>query len=174
MKDKIKKYSSWLEENSQKIREDLKEYFKNCDYSKPNSSIQIVKVKAESDLNNIYYNSGFYIILTNQPFIENECSFEYQGLKAIYRGHSYFTKKRLLSHLSNNEYISSRRNNEPNYKVCLKIEEKVNGININQEPYNSWSWINIIHKMKGSSKLIREQTEKAFDTVFNKPCKSIK
>lgn len=163
-----------MEKTSKSIRKDLSEYFKNYDYSKPNSDIQIIQVETEVDLNKVYYGTGFYIILTNKQFEKNKCLFEYQDLKAIYRGHSYFTKKRLLSHLSNENYKSIRKNNEPNYKVCLKIEDKINGININEEPYKNWKWIIIVHKMKNSSKTIREEMEKAFDNVFKKPYKSIK
>ncbi|ASV31486.1 hypothetical protein CJ263_15390 [Maribacter cobaltidurans] len=163
-----------MENTSKSIEKDLKEYFRNYHYLKPDSDIQIINVETEDDLDKAYYGRGFYIILADQQFEENKCLFEFRGLKAIYRGHSYFTKKRLLSHLSNEKYKSTRKSNEPNYKVCLKIEDKVNGININQEPYKNWKWIVIIHKMKNSSKIIREQMEKAFDNVFQKPCKSIK
>tara|TARA_B100000949_G_C14264057_1_gene444165 strand:- start:1332 stop:1895 length:564 start_codon:yes stop_codon:yes gene_type:complete len=174
LRDRIKKYTVLMENTSKSIAEDLKDYFKNYDYSKPNSDIQIIKVETENDLKKIYYGTGFYIILTNKIFEKNPCQFDYQNLKAIYRGHSYFTKKRILSHLSNEYYNSTRKSNEPNYKVCLKIEDKINGININQEPYKDWKWTVIVHKMKNSSKLIREQMEIAFDNVFQKPCKSIK
>lgn len=163
-----------MEDISKSIREDLKEYLKNYDYTRPNSDIQITQVETENDLNKVYYGAGFYIILTDKQFEKNKCTFEFKGLKAIYRGHSYFTKKRLLSHLSNENYKSTRKNNEPDYKVCLKIEDKINGININQEPYKKWKWIVIVHKMKNSSKIIREEMEIAFDNIFEKPYKSIK
>lgn len=172
MKDRIEKYSSLLEETTKKIRIDLTEYFKSYNYSKPNKDVQILEIKSEDDLKKAFYKEGFYIILTNNNFKENKCEFEYKGLKAIYRGHSYFTKKRLLSHLANNNYNSQRKKNETNYKVCLKIKDGINGININQEPYKNWKWIIIIHKMKKSTKIIREQTEKAFDCQFEKPIKS--
>lgn len=174
LKNRIKKYTSLLEKTSNIIREDLEKYFENHNYSQPDNNVQIIEVYEEKDLEKIIYGNGFYIILTNENFPNNECSLEYKDLKAIYRGHSYFTKKRILSHLSNENYKSRRKNNEPNYKVCLKIESKINGININQKPYDQWKWAVIVHKMQNSSKSIREQTEKAFDNVFNKPCKSIK
>ena len=172
MKEKIEKYSSLLEETTKKIKLDLTEYLKNYNYLEPNNDVQIIEIKSEKDLDKIIYGRGFYIILTNHNFEKNECEFQYKGLKAIYRGHSYFTKKRLLSHLANNKYNSNRKTSEPNYKVCLKIKDGINGININQEPYKNWDWIVIIHKMEKSTKIIREQTEKAFDCQFKKPIKS--
>lgn len=138
------------------------------------NDIQIVEINNESDLNKVIYGNGFYIILTDQPFVDNECTLKYKGLKAIYRGHSYFTKKRIKSHLSNDDYNSKRKSGEPHYKVCIKLEDFVNGININQEPYKNWKWIIIVHKMPKSTEIVREQTEKAFDKIFKKPCKSIK
>lgn len=172
MKERIEKYSSLLEGTIKQIRENLFEYFKNYDYLKPNEDVQIIEIKSEEDLDKIIYGRGFYIILTNYDFKENECTFKYKKLKAIYRGHSYFTKKRLLSHLANEKYKFQRKKSDPNYKNCLKIKDGVNGININREPYKNWEWIVIIHKMKKSRKIIREQAEKAFDCQFKKPIKS--
>ena len=94
-------------------------------------------------------------------------------MKAIYRGHSYFTKKRLFSHLANEKYKSQIKEKGPNYKVCLKIDGKNSGININKIPYKDWEWTVVVHKMKGSNQLIREQMEKAFDKKFSKPIKCI-
>lgn len=172
MKNRILKYTSELSKTTNFIQNDLEEYFRSIDYKKLPSEIQITEVKNEDDLNKIIYGVGFYIILTDHTFEDNNCKFEYNNQKAIYRGHSYFSKKRLLSHLANDKYNRERKKNEPNYKVCLKIETGKNGININQNPYKNWNWIVIVHKMKDSSKLMREQAEKAFDKVHNKPCKS--
>lgn len=172
MKTRILKYTSELSKTTNFIQNDLEEYFRSIDYTKPSEEIQITEIKNENDLNKIIYGVGFYIILTDHIFDDNNCEFEYNNQKAIYRGHSYFSKKRLLSHLANEKYKRERKKNEPNYKVCLKIEKGKNGININQNPYKNWNWTVIVHKMKGSSKLMREQAEKAFDKVHNKPCKS--
>ena len=174
MKERIEKYVFALKETSKTIRKDLEEYFDNYDYSNPKNDVQIIEINNESDLDKIIYGNGFYIILTDKKFVDNECTFKYQGLKPIYRGHSYFTKKRIKSHLSNDDYNSKIKRGETHYKVCIKLKSSVNGININQEPYKNWKWIIIVHKMPNSSELVREQTEKAFDKIFKKPCKSIK
>ncbi len=108
----------------------------------------------------------------NIQFDENKCTLDFEGQKAIYRGHSYFTKKRLLSHLANETYRQRRTKHDPFYKVCLKIENGINGININQEPYKNWQWTIIVHKMKDSTQTIREQAEAAFDELYGRPCKS--
>ena len=172
MENRIIKYTSELSKITDFIQKDLEAYFRNVDYGKVSKEIQITEINNEEDLNQIIYGVGFYIILTNQIFDDNNCEFEFNNQKAIYRGHSYFSKKRLLSHLSNEKYKRNRKQNEPNYKVCLKIENGKNGINVNQSPYKNWNWTVIVHKMKGSSKLMREQAEQAFDKVYNKPCKS--
>jgi len=172
LKNRIEKYKNKLSEIEDYIQKDLIEYFSKIDYSQLSKEIQIVRINNEEDLNKIYTGIGFYIILTDYEFEDNNCVFEYDKHKAIYRGHSHFTKKRLLSHLANERYNKERKSNEPHYKVCLKIDNNVNGININKEPYKSWNWIVIIHKMKDSSKIIREQAELAFDKLYNKPSKS--
>jgi hypothetical protein len=172
LKGRIINYTSELSKVTDFIQENLEEYFKTIDYQKISNEIQITKIENEEGLNKIIYGVGFYIILTDQIFENNDCKFEYNRQKAIYRGHSYFSKKRLLSHLANEKYNRERKISEPNYKVCLKIENGKNGINISQKPYKEWNWTVIVHKMKNSSKLMREQAEKAFDKVYNRPCKS--
>ena len=172
MKERIYKYNSQLSEVTNFIKKDLVEYFKEVDYLTPNNEIQIIEINNEQHLNKIITGSSFYVILTDYVFENNKCIFEYKKHKAIYRGHSYNTKKRILSHLANKKYNSLRKKNESNYKVCLKIEDGINGININDKPYNTWKWIVIIFKMKKSNKVIREQAEYAFDKIYKKPCKS--
>lgn len=175
MKNRIKKFASLLKETTENIKNDLIVYFNSLDYSKPNKGIQILEIKSENDLDKIIYGNGFYIILTNYPVKINNFILEYNGLKAIYRGHSCRVKKRLYSHLANNEYNSKAKNEKYGtfYKACLKMgEDGINGININQEPYKNWRWSVIVHKMEGSSSLMREQVEKAFDIKYNKPNRS--
>ena len=172
MKNRIIKYTSEISKTTDFIQKDLEAYFRNIDYEKSSKDIHITQINNEEDLNQIIFGVGFYIILTDHIFNDNNCKFEFNSQKAIYRGHSHYSKKRLLSHLANEKYNRNRKKNEPNYKVCLKIENGKNGININQIPYKNWNWTVIVHKMKGSSKLMREQAEQAFDKVYNKPCKS--
>ncbi len=149
----------------------LCEFFNSIDLNTESDNIQILEIKEESEINKAFSGGSFYLILTDHKFEENICEFEYKGQKVIYRGHSYFTKKRLLSHLANEKYNKEGKN-KPHYEVCLKIEDKVNGININKEPYKNWKWTIIIFKMPKSSQLIREQAELAFDEKFKRPIKS--
>ena len=172
MKERIEKYQKKLDDIIDFIKSDLKEFMKDLNFNATTNAIQVLNLKEESDIFNAIYGRGFYIILTDKKFDDNKCEFEFEDKKAIYRGHSYFVKKRLLSHLANKKYQGQRKSSEPNYKVCLKIEELINGININEEPYNKWNWTIIILKMNNSSKLMREQAELAFDELYHRPIKS--
>jgi hypothetical protein len=77
-----------------------------------------------------------------------------------------------MSHLFNLDYNKNSSKYKTKYTVCLKIEDGVEGININQQPYSDYSWKIVVHKMKDSSKMIREQAELAFDNIYNRPLKS--
>ncbi|MFI0430684.1 hypothetical protein [Mariniflexile sp. HMF6888] len=172
MKERVEKYKSELINVTENIKNDLKEYFEGFDYNCDHRDIEITSIKSEKDINQIYASPGFYIILTDNEFDDNECSFKFNKQVAIYRGHSYSTRKRISSHLANDTYNQNRKLGEPNYTVCLKIENGVNGINIDNLQYSNWNWTVIVHKMRNSNKLIREQAELAFDAAFGKPCKS--
>lgn len=172
MKKRIDKYKCEINNVTQNIRTDLEDYFKSFNYNCNHRDIEIYSIHSEKDINQIYASPGFYIILTDHEFSDNECNFKYKNQIAIYRGHSYSTRKRISSHLANLAYNQKRKPKEPNYDVCLKIEDGINGINIDELPYSDWSWTVIVHKMKNSNMLIREQAEIAFDAVFGKPCKS--
>lgn len=163
MKGRIKTYKEQLKEVHNEIQKDLVGYLRNANYEAASNDIQIVSLRSESDLLNIFSVTCFYFILTKKAFEDNECSFTYKDNTAIYRGHSYTVKNRILSHLANKFYNS---NYDSTYKACIKVEDGQNGINIDQEPYSTWEWSVIIHKMKGSSKIIREQAEEAFDTIY--------
>ncbi len=168
MKTRISSYKDLLHKVNVEIREDLHQYFKEVNFTQPSGEIQIVHLKSEEDIKNVYSGTGFYVILSDNHFPENNSEFIYQDRKAIYRGHCYSVRKRITSHLANKFYNET----EYLYKVCLKINPGENGINIGQEPYKNWGWTIIVYKMKGSSKVMREQAELAFDNVFGKPCKS--
>ena len=172
MKERINQYKEKLDKITLEIRADLTKYLESYDYTKDSSSVQVIQLNSEDDFDSIYSGAGFYIILTKKHFEDNICIFSFNEQTAIYRGHSRYIKKRILSHLSNERYKSQRLSSEPNYKVCLKIEEGVNGINIDQKPYKDWGWTVIVHKMRNSTILIREQAELAFDISYGKPCKS--
>lgn len=172
MKNRIRLFNEQLSIAKKTIKDDLIDYLKDLDYQVKNNQIQIVELNNENDIEKLFSGSGFYIIMTNENFDDNNCTFALLDTTAIYRGHGFKVKKRIMSHLANKKYRGQRKQNDPNYKVCLKIEDNQNGINIDSSPYNLWKWVVIIHKMNNSNKEIREQAELAFDILYNKPCKS--
>lgn len=167
----IKESKIRIQKEQQKVRDEIAEYLKTCDYTAHSNSFQIIDIKNLDELQEIYYGSGFYILMTNLKFEDNNCLFEIENFKAIYRGHSYFVKDRIMSHLFNLDY-NQNQTKKTKYTVCLKIEDGIEGININQKPYSDYSWKIVVHKMKGSSKIIREQAELAFDNIYKRPSKS--
>lgn len=167
----IHKHKEELSKIKEQIIIDFENYLKEIEQNYEIPNVSILNIRNESDIKNAYYGEGFYVILTNYNFPENKCTFSINNHSAIYRGHSYHTKKRLLSHLSNDYYKENK--GSTNFEVCLKLLENNYGVNINKEPYKNWEWTILIIKMKGSNLIIREQIEKAFDNQYSKPCKSI-
>ncbi|MFD2943259.1 hypothetical protein [Flavobacterium notoginsengisoli] len=161
-----------MQAEEQRIRTNIIGYLKECNYASPSSSFQVIDIKNLKDLQAIYSGPGFYILMTDLKFEDNNCLFQHDDFQAIYRGHSYFVKDRIMSHLFNLDYNKNPSKHRTKYTVCLKIEDGVEGININQQPYCNYSWKIIVHKMKDSSKMIREQAELAFDCIYNRPSKS--
>lgn len=164
----IKKLAHAETELALLVRKHFADFFASHDYAKDTKSIVSCNVKTLADIESSYYGTGFYLIITDYQTAENKCSFEIDGLKAIYRGHCYTVKSRLKSHLMNDHYRSLLPETGVRYDVCMKLDDK-NGINISAPPYNDFRWRVIVHKMKGSSKMIREQAEHAFDQVFGRP-----
>jgi hypothetical protein len=151
-----------------RMREHFMKFFRSHDYRKHSDAVASRDVSSFDEMEKVYSGTGFYLILTDYSAAENPCSLEVEGLKAIYRGHCYTVKSRLKSHLFNDQYRSTLKSNAVRYDVCLKLDGS-NGINIAQPPYNAYRWRVIVHKMKSSSKMIREQAEHAFDAVFSRP-----
>lgn len=168
MKTRISYYKEQLLSVEKKIQEDLVKYFNEVQLTPTSGDFQIIELNSEEDIRSVYSGPGFYVIFTDHSFPDNISNFSYKSKKAIYRGHCHTVKKRINSHLANENY----KLNNSYYDVCLKVNPGENGININQIPYKNWGWTVIVYKMRGSSKVIREQAELAFDTVFGKPCKS--
>jgi hypothetical protein len=168
----IKESKIRIQEEQKKIRAEIIEYLKKCDYTTHSNSFQILEIKNLDDTKKIYSGPGFYILMTDLKFEDNNCLFEIQNFKAIYRGHSHSVKDRIMSHLFNLDYNKNYSKHKTRYTVCLKIEDGVEGININQKKYSDYSWKIIVHKMKDSSKIIREQAELAFDNIYKRPSKS--
>lgn len=150
------------------IRNHFVEFFSNHDYSKDCRSVVSKLIYQHSDVEETYYGSGMYVIMSDYLFEQNKCKLTADGLKAIYRGHCYTVKGRLKSHLFNEHYRRNLPERGVRYDVCMKLDGN-NGINIDQPPYSNYRWKVIIHKMNGSSKLLREQAEQAFDDVFGRP-----
>ncbi|MEJ8824800.1 hypothetical protein WKW80_22620 [Variovorax humicola] len=53
------------------------------------------------------------------------------------------------------------------WNVCMKLDGI--GINISDAPFRDFHRRVVVHKMQGSSKMIREQAERAFDAEFGRP-----
>lgn len=145
-------------------------FFKAINYTElSEKSIRIVDINSHKDISKLIYGTGLYIILTDYQIEENSCSLFVDDLKAIYRGHGTRLKKRVESHLYNIIYNKNRK--RTNYTVCMKLDNK-KGINLNEEPFSNYKWKVITHSMPNSSKIMREQAEKAFDSVYSRPLAS--
>jgi hypothetical protein len=171
MKARLTKYRRILKQAKAEIQSDLLEYFDSCEYPSKSKSVQVIKVTSASSIADMYTMQGFYIILSDIELDDNECTFELNKQRAIYRGHSYNVKNRIMSHLFNTRY-KNELDGETVYTACLKIEDGVNGVNVDEEPYVQNKWTVIVHKMLKSDKVTREQAEAAFDQKYKKPCKS--
>lgn len=151
--------------------------------------VKIIKknIRRDSDFTGIPSRSGFYIILTNCPIDNNNCSLTDGNLKAVYRGQASKVKKRLTSHLSNRQYnvdydlrkkkfLKGKESNAKFYEVhfsaCMKFDPQHNGINITDPQYKKYQWVVIIHEMLDTTERVRELAELAFDSAFGHPVAS--
>jgi hypothetical protein len=150
------------------IRAEFVKFFSACDYTKDSKAVISRSVATLNDAEALHYGTGFYVIMTDYQIEGNKCGLVVNGLKAIYRGHCYTVKGRLKSHLFNDHYRGSLTGKGVRYDVCMKLDDK-NGINICAAPYQDYQWRVVVHKMNGSSKMMREQAELAFDEVFGRP-----
>lgn len=150
------------------VRKHFEDFFSKHDYTKDTKAISTKSIASLADVDGMYYGTGLYVILSDYQAEQNKCSLIIDDLKAIYRGHCYTVKKRLKSHLFNEHYRRNLSERGVRYDVCMKLDDK-NGINIDSSPYNNYRWKVVTHKMRGSSKMIREQAELAFDEVFGRP-----
>lgn len=174
-----------LDKPIQTIKGKLSNYFNGIDWNKLNQGNGLFKMETYDDLKKLHSGPGFYVILTNYKNDDNNCKLIINNeIKAIYRGHCSHLKHRIESHLFNkkyNEEYSKRRTekekkgekfSEVPFNACIKIDPNVNGIDIDDKLYSGYKWYVIQLKMPGSSRLIREQAEQAFDEVFSKPLAS--
>lgn len=162
--------SRWIEEE-QDLRNRVETYwetvFRKSRYGQlASKQVRIFRVRTLEDLENLS-TVGFYLIATDYESKENpcECIID-EGAKVIYRGQGSRMKPRIQSHIFNREHLDNKKG--PVYTACLKLDGR-NGINIDDQPYCQFAWYVIEHKMPGSTNLIREQAEIAFDAVFGKP-----
>lgn len=150
------------------IRQHFEDFFRQHDYSTTTPNVLSFDIKTPSDVDKVRYGVGFYLILTNYKKEENSCSFEIDAMKAIYRGHCCTVKSRIQSHLLNNLYREKTVGKKHHYNVCMKLDGN-NGINFTEKPYCKYRWRIVFYKMEDSTKLIREQAELAFDSIFSRP-----
>ena len=174
MDDRIKVYKNQLAEVKRAIKIDICGYLKDCNYNTTSDTFVKIELESLADLSKVPSGAGFYIILTNKIFADNKCTFTLLTTTAIYRGHCCNVKNRIMSHLFTTHFKKNVRTKKhfTNYTVCLKIEDGVNGIDIDSKEYSKYNWTVLVHKMNGSSALMRQQAELAFDELFKKPIKS--
>ena len=141
-------------------------FFRGFDYSNLNKDVKCYDILSYADIEKLRYSCGFYLILTDYMAEENQCKLEVNGLKVIYRGHGVRIRKRVESHLYNNDY--NKNKDGTNYTACLKLNGD-NGISLKNKPYSDYKWAVIQHSMTDSSKTMREQAEQAFDKCFYQP-----
>lgn len=172
MKFTLKKLISLDEAFQLACRAAIDDFYSSFDYTRlPADGISSVRLAQHEDLSNLYSMRGFYVILSDYKAAANPCRFEYERLKAIYRGHCRKLKKRIESHLFNADYEKDRGGTA--FDSCMQLDGK-NGINIDDEPYCGYSWIIIQHKMPGSTKSMREFMEHQFDVAFDTPLCSLR
>lgn len=150
------------------VREHFEAFFSTHSYEHEAKNVSLKSIHDLASVDSTYSGTGLYVILTDYQMAGNSCSLVVDGLKAIYRGHCFTVKKRLSSHLFNEFYRANLPERGVRYDVCMKLDDN-NGINIDSKPYSDYRWSVLVHKMKGSSKMMREQAELAFDNVFGRP-----
>ena len=120
---------------------------------------------------------GFYMIFSNNTnFTNTGCTITYNNkpFYCVYRGHSYTTRERLISHL-----FYDKNSKYPN---CMKIKIGVEKYNINIEEkklykngksmgikFPGGDWIVVRIPLPKSKQAIREMFETAFDNKYQKP-----
>lgn len=162
-----------------KVIKNLINIFRVADYTKMEEGVRknkehvcLIRLVSYIDLQKLRYGPGFYIILSNFKFEQNQCKLIIgKKYKAIYRGHGNRIRKRIESHLFNIRYKQNQ--DGTSYDVCMKVENKESGINIDSdERYKEFEWLVIEHYMPKSKVITRELCEQAFDSVFNRPMAS--
>lgn len=164
----VKHLVSLEHEVKKDMRTHFVDFFSTHDYTQASKSVVSKSLSTLINVEVTHSGSGFYVIMSDYQLEQNNCRLIVDGLKAIYRGHCATVKSRLKSHLFNDHYRSRLPEKGVRYDVCMKLDDK-NGINIDEFPYNNYRWQVVVHKMTGSSKMMREQAEWAFDHVFGRP-----
>ncbi len=141
-------------------------------YVKDEKSYKLIKSKTD-----IKGSNSFYMIFSdNISFTNKGCKIQcnHKSFYCVYRGHSYHTKERLLSHLF---YESNSK-----YQNCMKIMLNSKKYNINIEEQTLYlsgkktsadfpkgEWIVIRIPLDNSKQAIREMFETVFDNKYGKP-----
>ena len=159
---------------SNRVPEDL-----NLDY------IFKVDITCLEDWKSIPWKRGFYMIFSDYP-IEEGCKLTCKELPTIYRGEADSVKRRLQSHLFNEDYnkeyekrklsfLAKNPDNkfhEKHFAACMKVIPGINGIDVDQAPWKNYKWSVVILLMPESKANLRESVEKGFDIAFGTPSAS--
>jgi hypothetical protein len=165
----IRRLVSQERDFSLEVQRHFVDFFNNHDYTISNQLLVTQAIETSTDIDRLPYGSGLYLILTDHEVPGNLCRFEHDRLRAIYRGHCSRVKARVRSHLFNAMHRAGHHEG-PRFETCIRLEGK--NLNIDQEPHSRSRWMVMVHKMTGSSRLIREQAELAFDAVYGRPAAS--
>ena len=109
-------------ETKEFFKQHFVDFFKEFDYKNLSSQIVNVAVNSHDDLNQVRYGTGLYFILSNYQFDSNPCTLKLNGLKVIYRGHGVRIRKRVESHIYNDNYNQDK--DGTTYSVCMKLDRK--------------------------------------------------
>lgn len=172
---------SICQEHKEKIKEAIEEsVFRFClFFSKNLLSVRddlrgAVRIDSHGSFESIPNGPGFYVILTNHRSEKNDnkCTFEKDGLKAIYRGQTSKLKERLQGHLDNERYQATKIEKKQEFwSRCMKMEgsgEK-GGVNVITEAKYSADWMVLYLRLPDSHTSVRETVEWAFDIMFQRP-----
>lgn len=125
---------------------------------------------------------GLYVIMTDYPVPgSHACTFGVpgSGLKAIYRGHSFNIRERVMGHLTHGAYMAmcgSKKDKKP-WGAFFKLTDGASGgdggLDITTAPYSSYTWGIVGFEMKKSTQPLRELAENGFSGAFGTPARSI-
>lgn len=152
------------------IEPNIREIIEN--YVKDEKFYNLIKSKTD-----IKGSNSFYMIFSNNiSFTNIGCKIQYnqKSFYCVYRGHSYTTKERLISHLfydKNSKYPNCMKIKIGAEKYNINIQEKKlykNGKSM-EIKFPEGDWIVVRIPLPKSKQAIREMFETAFDNKYQKP-----